>query len=325
MSQPPLRILLALVPPVDELDLVAPAQVFAIANRVVGRRVYDIELATSGDDLMVESEAGLLTFSAQKRLKDVSGPFDSVLVISGLANRHRDEPALTAWLRSEVDRTRRIGSVCVAGFFLARAGLLDGRHATSHWRFVQEFAECHPQVKVTAAPIWIQDGTIFTSAGVTAGFDLALGWMESDLGAALAAEVARELVVFARRTASDAQISQTLAAQSSERRQLRELALWISENLQKALTAEELADKAGMSRRTLERSFAREIGRPPARFVVETRVAAARRLLNTTSRSLDQVARAVGFRNAEAMRRAFRRVDGSNPRQYRANAIAAPA
>jgi transcriptional regulator GlxA family with amidase domain len=315
--QPPRRILLALVPPVDELDLVGTAQVFAIANRIAGRRVYDVEVATTAADLCVPGEGGLLSFAAHKRLTDADGPYDSILLICGLANRHKDEPGLSEWLRAEAERTRRVGAVCVAAFLLARAGLLDGRRATSHWRFVDEFAARHPRVKVTAAPIWTQDGNLFTSAGVTAGFDLTLGWIETDLGAAMANEVACELVLFARRTGRQAQISEVLSAQSSERRQLRELVVWISENLHRSLSTDTLAEQASMSRRTLQRRFAREVGRSPSRFVLEARVAAARRLLDSTSRSLEQVAGAAGFASADAMRQAFRRVDGSTPRSQR--------
>jgi transcriptional regulator GlxA family with amidase domain len=318
---PPRRILLVAAPPVDELDFVGPAQVFAIANRMAGRTAYEVEVATSGPGLEIAGEGGLLSFVAHKTIAEARGPYDSVLLACGLANRHQDDPALSAWLQARAEDSRRLGAVCVAAFLLARAGLLDDRRATSHWRFVEEFAARYPRVNVTAAPIWIQDGRIFTSAGVAAGFDLTLGWVESDLGAALAAEVAKELVLFARRTGSQAQISELLAAQSGERRRMRELVVWISENLPRPLTVDALAEQAGMSRRTLERSFAREIGRSPLQFVLLARINAARRLLETTSRSLDQVAFAAGFGSADAMRRAFRRAGAGPPRAFRESGL----
>lgn len=314
----PRRVLLVLIPPVvDELDVVGPSQVFARANKLAGGRAYTVEVATTGDSLTVPGEGGILAFNATCRLADARGPYDTIVLACGVSNRHRHDPALVAWLQAEAPRARRVGAVCVGGFQLAVAGLLDGRRATSHWRWVDEFAQRHPQVRVIGAPIWIQDGPFFTSAGVTAGFDMVLGWVEADLGPAIACEVARELVLFSRRSGDEAQVSEVLAAQASERRQLRELVAWIYDNLHRPLNVETLASRAAMSPRTLERSFAREIGRSPARFLLEARIGQARRLLATTSRSLDQVARSAGFASADAMRRAFRRFDGSLPRSFR--------
>jgi len=311
------RVLIVLIPPVFELDVVAPTQVLAIANRMAGGLAYDVEMATTGDSLTAPGEGGLISFTAHKLLADAAGPYDSILLACGVGNRHLRDPALTAWLQAEAPRARRVGGICVGGFQLAEAGLLDGRRATAHWRHVEEFAQRHPQVRVMSAPIWIQDGHYFTSAGVTAGFDLALGWVEADLGPAIACDVARQLVLFARRSGDEAQVSEVLAAQAGERRQVRELVGWIYDNLQRPLNVETLASRAAMSSRTLERSFAREIGCSPARFLLEARIRQARRLLATSSRSLDQVARSAGFANADAMRRAFRRFDGSLPRSFR--------
>lgn len=319
---PPRRVLVVLVPPAFELDVVAPIQVLANANGLTGGRAYAVELATTGESLTVPGEGGLLAFQAHKRLCDAAGPYDSILLACGAANRHRSEPALVAWLQAEAPRARRVGGVCVGGFHLAQAGLLDGRQATAHWRYVGEFAERHPQVRVMAAPIWIQDGPFFTSAGVSAGFDMALGWVEADLGPAVACDIARNLVLFARRSGDEAQVSEVLAAQASERRQVRELVAWIHDNLHRPLNVEALASRAAMSARTLERSFARELGRSPARFLLEARIVQARRLLATTTRSLDQVARTCGFASADAMRRAFRRFDGAGPNSFRRGAEA---
>ncbi len=319
------RVLLVLVPPVDELDVVGHTQVLSLANVMAGRRFYDLQVATTGHELVVPGEGGFLSFMASRRLSEVEGPFDDILLVCGVENRRATDPALIEWLQREAPRAQRVGAVCVAVFHLADAGLLDGRRATAHWRFVDEFARRHPKVRVAAAPIWIQDGPMFTSAGVTAGFDMALGWVEDDLGPALATEIAAELVLFARRSGDEAQVSHILTAQAGERRQVRELVPWIHDNLHKPLTVEIMAGRACMSSRTLERAFAREIGRSPARFLLEARIAHARRLLGTTSRSLEQVARASGFATADAMRRAFRRFDGSSPRAYRLDAAALAA
>jgi transcriptional regulator GlxA family with amidase domain len=152
---------------------------------------------------------------------------------------------------------------------------------------------------------------------------MTLGWVEADLGPSVACEIARELVLFARRAGNEAQVSQVLSAQAGERRQVRELVAWIHDNLHRPLTVEALASCAAMSPRTLERCFAREIGRSPARFVAEARIVQARRLLATTTRSLEQVARACGFASADAMRRAFRRFDGVLPKTFRRSSAAA--
>src|SRR5689334_5021173 len=165
----PRRVLLVLIPPVvDELDVVGPTQVFARANKLAGGRAYAVEVATTGDSLTVQGEGGILAFNASCRLADARGPYDTILLACGVGNRHRHDPALSAWLQAQAPRARRVGAVCVGAFQLAAAGLLDGRRATSHWRWVDEFAERHPRVKVMSAPIWIQDGPFFTSAGVTA-------------------------------------------------------------------------------------------------------------------------------------------------------------
>jgi len=311
------RVAIVLIPPVDELNVLAPTQVFAIANRMADGRAYDVEVITTGDSLTAPGAGGLISFTAHKLIADADGPYDSILLACGAGSRNRRDPALTRWLQAEAPRARRVGAVCIGGFQLAEAGLLDGRRATAHWRYVEEFAQRYPQVRVMSAQIWIQDGRFFTSAGLTAGFDMALGWVEADLGPAVAADVARHLVLFARRSGSEAQLSQVLAAQAGERRQVRELVSWIYDNLHRPLNVETLASRAAMSPRTLERSFAREVGRSPARFLLEARIVQARRLLATTTRSLEQVARACGFGGADAMRRAFRRFDGAPPKSFR--------
>ncbi len=311
------RIAIVVAPPVDELDLVGPIQVFSAANRLAARPVYSVIVATADDDLTVAGEGGLLSFVAQARLADIEPDFDSVLVACGLASRSRRDPQLSAWLRAAAPRVRRLGAVCVGAFLLAEAGLLDGRRATAHWRFGAELARRHPKVRTEADPIWVQDGNIFTSAGVSAGIDLALAWVEADLGAALAAEIAREFVLFLRRPAGQGQISAPLAAQASEMHAVQELLVWIAGNLHRRLTTDVLAEQAGMTVRTLERRFAGAAGQQPAKYVLAARIEAARRQLQTTSRSLEQIARACGFGGADAMRRAFLRTVGISPRALR--------
>ncbi len=160
------RIAVIVVPPVEELDLVGPMQVFSAANRLAGRPVYAVEVATNGNDLTVAGEAGLLSFLAHRRLSEVEGPFDSILLVCGVATRNARDPGLFAWLRKTGLAVRRLGSVCVGAFLFAEAGLLDGKRATAHWKFGEELARRYPLVRVESRPLWVKDGNIYTSAGI---------------------------------------------------------------------------------------------------------------------------------------------------------------
>src|SRR5215469_8842443 len=186
------RVVVLAVPPVDEFDLVCPIQVFGAANRLAGKPVYRVEVATSGKDLKVQGEGGLLSFHAGTHFKNLRKNFDSLLLVCGVATRNARDAELFAWLRSIASKIRRLGSVCVASFLLADAGLLNGKRATSHWRFAKELAQRYPLVKVESERVWVKDDNIYTSAGISAGIDLALAWVEEDCGAGIAQEVARE-------------------------------------------------------------------------------------------------------------------------------------
>src|SRR5262249_32817631 len=194
---------------------------------------------------------------------------------------------------------------------------LNGRRATAHWKFGREMATRFPAVRVEHEPLWVKDGKMYTSAGVSAGIDLALGWVEEDCGAALAHEVARELVLFLRRPGGQPQVSVSLASQASEMASIRELQIWIAEHLQKRLSVEDLASRMAMSVRHFERVFTREVGSTPAQYVLHTRVEAARRQLERTELVLKQVAASTGFGGIDAMRRAFVRLLGLTPSRYR--------
>ena len=215
------RIVVVTVPPVDELDLVGPLQVFNSVNRLAGRKIYEIEIATTADRAAVEGEGGVLSFLARHHFSKVKGTGDSVLLVCGLATRSLRDAALSAWLRKMASRVRRLGGVCVSAFLIAESGLLDGRRATTHWRFGREMASRYPAVRVEHDPIWVKDGNIYTSAGISAGIDLALAWVEEDCGAALAHEAARELVLFLRRPAGQPQVSVSLASQATEMASIR--------------------------------------------------------------------------------------------------------
>jgi transcriptional regulator GlxA family with amidase domain len=312
------RIVLLAVPPVDELDLVGPAEVFGTANRLRGgrRTAYAVELVTTTRDRRVDGEGGL-SLLAHRHYRDVGSHADSVLVICGVGARTLRDRALLGWLRHLAATTRRLGAVCVGGFLLAEAGLLDGRQATVHWRYAREFADRYPRVAVDPRPTWVQDGNIYTSAGIAAGIDLALAWVEQDLGAAAAVKVARELVLFLRRPGGQDQISVSLAAQASHTKAVHELQVWMVEHLERPLSVDALADRVAMSARNFTRVFAQEVGTTPAHYLRQLRVEAARRRLEQSDESLTRVANACGFRSVDVMRRAFLGALGTTPLRYR--------
>jgi transcriptional regulator GlxA family with amidase domain len=311
------RIIVVVVPPVDELDLVGPIQVFGAANRLVGKTIYEVEIRTNSKDLRVQGEGGLLSFAAQGRFQDVRGRVDSLLLVCGLATRAARDPALFAWMRKMAPTVRRLGSVCVGSFLLAEAGLLNGKRATTHWKFGCEMASRYPQVNVAFHPIWVKDGNIYTSAGISAGIDLALAWVEEDCGGRISHEIAREFVLFLRRPGGQTQLSASLSAQASEMKAIHELQVWIVENLHNNLSVQKLADRTAMSVRNFERVFTRELGKTPSRYVLQIRAEAARQRLERTDQGLKQIAAACGFGSTDSMRRAFLRSVGMTPHKYR--------
>jgi transcriptional regulator GlxA family with amidase domain len=316
-QSPGRRIVAVVVPPVDELDLIGPLQVFSSVNRLAGRTIYTIEVATNTEHLSVDGEGGVLTFIARNHFSKIEGHYDSVLLVCGLASRSVCDPVLSSWLKKMSGEVRRLGAVCVGAFLLAEAGLLNGRRATSHWRFGRELATRYPEVRVEHDPLWVKDGNIYTCAGISAGIDLALAWVEEDCGAPLAHEAARELVLFLRRPGGQAQLSVSLASQASEMASIRELQIWIAEHLRAKLSVDDLAERMAMSVRNFERVFTREVGTTPSQFVLQTRVEAARRQLERTGDGLKQVAAAAGFGSVVIMRRGFLRLLGITPGRYR--------
>jgi len=312
------RVVLLAVPPVDELDLVGPVEVFGTANRLLGggRRPYEVEVVTTARDRRIDGECGL-SLLAHRHYQDVESRADSVLVICGVGARTMRDRALFGWLRRVAETTRRLGSVCVGGFLLAEAGILDGRRATVHWRYAREFADRYPRVAVDPRPTWVQDGNIYTSAGISAGIDLALAWVEEDFGTAAALKVARELVLFLRRPGGQDQVSVSLEAQASCTKSMHELQVWMADHLDLSLPVDTLAERVAMSPRNFARVFGQEFGTTPGRYLLQLRVEAARRFLEQTDKSLTQVAIACGFRSVDVMRRAFLRSMGTTPLGYR--------
>ncbi|GAA1087730.1 GlxA family transcriptional regulator [Nocardiopsis composta] len=303
---------------VQSLDVTGPAEVFSGADVFLaacraGAPGYRVVTASPGG-AAVRCSSGLRLLP-EAALEEV-GPGDTLVVPGGPGTRVPDE-RVVAWLREEASGARRVASVCSGAFLLAEAGLLAGRRATTHWDLCADLARRFPDVRVEPDPIFVRDGAVSTSAGVTAGIDLALALVEEDAGREPAAMVARYLVMYLRRPGGQAQFSAVLAAQEARRPPVRELQHWIAANPGADLSVEALAGRAGLSPRQFARVFAEEVGVTPGRFVEGVRLEAARRLLEETGEGVVAVARACGYGTAEALRRAFVRRLGCSPAQYR--------
>jgi transcriptional regulator GlxA family with amidase domain len=316
----PKKIVMLSVPPAQGIDVIGPLEAFGIASRMVeestGRRGYETELVTNAADLALPTSGGVRIL-AHRHYRELRGKVDTVLLSGGAGTRAPRDPALLAWLCKMQKQARRLCSICTGAFLLADAGLLNGKRATTHWRFVESFARKHPGVSWDPNPIFIQDGNIYTSAGISAGMDLALALIEEDYGSGLALSVARHMVIFLRRPGSQAQFSVAMSAQAAERKSLQQLQVWIAENLAKNLSVEVLAERAAMSARNFTRVFTRELGSTPAHYVEQVRIEAARTQLAATDDSVEQVASRCGFSSAELLRRCFLRHFKVAPSQYR--------
>jgi transcriptional regulator GlxA family with amidase domain len=307
-------VLIALFDGVQSLDVTGPLEALAGARTETGEPGYLVRTA-SLDGGQVRTSSGLRLTPDGALPGDARG-LDLLLVPGGPGARHV-APELVAWVRGHAGQARRLASVCTGAFVLAEAGLLAGRRVTSHWAYCDELAARHPDVTVDPDPIFVADGNIITSAGVTAGIDLALALIEEDLGRAMALAVARHLVVFLRRPGSQSQFSAQLQAQTAASQPIRHVQHWISEHLGQDLSVEALALRASLSPRQFARVFAAEVGVTPGRYVELVRLEAARRRLEDSADGIEEAARACGYGTPEAMRRAFVKTLGVNPAEYR--------
>jgi transcriptional regulator GlxA family with amidase domain len=310
------RVVIVAYDGIQSLDVSGPAEAFSIATRYFGAS-YPIELVTP-DGAPARSTSGL-TLHADHAIAAVRGPIDTLVVAggAGAARAVGDQP-LIAWIARTAARSRRVASVCNGAFLLAQAGLLDGRRATTHWESCARLAERYPRVTVEPDPIFVRDGKVWTSAGVTAGMDLALAMIEEDHGADVALNTARSLVLFVRRPGGQSQFSAQLSAAPARREPLRDVQAYIAEHPAADLSVPALAARAYMSERNFARAFRAETGMTPAAYVEAVRVERARRELETTELPVQSVAAQCGFGTVETMRRAFGRRLGVNPAAYRA-------
>jgi transcriptional regulator GlxA family with amidase domain len=308
------RVVIVVSPGVQTLDVTGPAEVFRAAG-LLKPPGYDVIVAAPQDGPLRTSTVSLLP---DARLDQVKGAIDTLIVAGGYGARRAEEaPVLADWTAEAAKRSRRVASVCTGAFVLAKAGLLDGRRATTHWASCGDLAARYPAIQVERDPIFVRDGNVSTSAGVTAGMDLALALVEEDLGRKVALEAARWLVVFLQRPGGQAQFSAQLSAQAAGRAPLRELQSWIPDHLDEDLSVPALARRACMSDRNFARAFRRETGRTPGAYVEAARVERARIALETGDLPVETIAAQAGFGTVETMRRAFRRQVGVSPIEYR--------
>ncbi|HEV7884697.1 MAG TPA: GlxA family transcriptional regulator [Solirubrobacteraceae bacterium] len=313
---PPIRRVLVLaVDGAQSLDVMGPVEIFHYADRFAAGS-YRVEVVGPTSDGQITMSNGIRL--GVEPLPEPPPRHDTLLVAGGEGARSAtDDPALVDWIARASRRARRTTSVCTGSYLLAAAGLLDGRRATTHWAYCDGLAKRYPAVELDPDPVFIRDGDIWTSAGVTAGMDLALALVEDDLGAEVALAVARVLVVFLKRPGGQSQFSGALSAQQATRPALRELQAWIAGHLDEDLSVATLATRANLSERSFARAFRAEVGQTPAAYVEKLRVERARTLLEDGAESLEAVARAAGFSSPEVLRRAFHRRVGVGPAAYR--------
>ncbi|MBU9665572.1 GlxA family transcriptional regulator [Burkholderia multivorans] len=314
----PRPILILAFPRAQLLDVSGPLQVFASVNELAlerGRPAPYAPRIVAADAGPVETSSGVAVVADS--LRSAARGIDTLIVAGGKGvHAASRDVRLVRWVRRQADRARRVASVCTGAFLLAEAGLLDGRRAVTHWTRCDELAARYPNVRVEADPIFIREGALWTSAGVTAGIDLALALVEEDLGRAVALDVARELVVFLTRPGGQAQFSAMLSMQRTDDR-FGELHAWIAEHLGADLSVPALAERARMSERSFVRHYRASTGRTPARAVEQIRVEAAQRLLGETGWPVKRIAARCGFGSEETLRRSFVRVLGVSPQEYR--------
>lgn len=309
-------------PDIQVLDVTGPLEVFARTARWLrehGHRhddAYSVEILGPRQGLF-RASSGVGLYADHRY--DQAGPgIDTLLIAGGRGTqRYCSDPRLIAWIARQAHEVRRLASICTGAFFLAEAGLLAGRRATTHWAHCADLAARYPDIRVEPDTLYIREGSLYTSAGVTAGMDLALALVEEDHGREVALAVARALVMFLRRPGGQAQFSAQLASQFAEREPLQELQAYIVEHPCHDLSVPALARRVSMSPRNFARVFTREVGMTPARFVTSVRVENARRLLEESGTDLAGICAESGLGTPESMRRAFVRTLGVPPSQYR--------
>jgi transcriptional regulator GlxA family with amidase domain len=313
----PMRVLLIGFDGAEGLDLFGPAEVFTTAGRRPRSATYEVIVAATASAITLTSGISVNTRKLSS-LRPQTG--DTVLVVGGADSALEvaaEDPALLGWLRRAARVVRRIGSVCDGAFLAARAGILDGKRAATHWSSCDRLGRAYPEVRVDREAIFVRDGRVWTSAGVTTGIDMALAMVEEDHGSRIADSIAAHLVLYARRPGFQSQFSEVLVAQSSASDPLGPLVAWVRSNLRAPLDVGKLARRAGMSVRSLHRHCLRDLDMTPAKLVEKLRIEQARTLLATTQLGTKAIAERCGLGTAPRMALVFQRALGVGSRAYR--------
>jgi len=291
----------------------AALSVFELANVFIDPKPYDLRiLSEKGGPVGMSLGMNVTTEAFDDAAYDT-------LIVGGGLTVETPSPGLVDFMREAPDRARRVAAICVGAFVLAEAGVLDGRRATTHWAYARDMQTQYPQVKVEEDRIFICDDAVWTSAGMTAGIDLALALVEADLGADVARNIARKMVMYHRRAGGQSQFSALLELSPKSDRIQKALA-FARDNLQKPLTVNDLADAASLSPRQFSRAFHAETGQSPAKAIEHLRLEAARLMMEQSRHPIDTVAEQTGFVDRDRMRRAFLRAYGQPPQVIRRNA-----
>ncbi len=305
------------------LDVAGPVEVFSKAadyienylKSSVGTYITHVLSTQTAREVITSSGLPIIT---EGNFKSTNYDIDTILV-SGIpgAPENMVPKALLDWLKEKSHTVRRIGSICAGAFILAEAGILNGRRATSHWRVCSKLAKCYPEIKVEDDPIFVKDGNVYTSAGISTGMDLSLALVEEDFGRDIALAVARQLVLYLKRPGNQSQFSAFLTHQQVDHKPISDLQDWVIAHLNEPLTVELLAEKAAMSPRNFARVFLRETGITPAKYIEKLRLETARRRLEESQLTLDEISNECGIGNSEALRRLFLRHLSTTPSNYR--------
>jgi transcriptional regulator GlxA family with amidase domain len=319
------RIVIIAMPEALSFDVMGPSDVFSLADYfrlsgTVGENkepFYEVMVVSATPDLVVRTASGV-TIACEQSIFSLTGKVDT-LIIGGLSlTKPRGYyPEVVNWVRQNAGQFRRVCSVCIGAFILAEAGLLSGKNATTHWHYWKELSTNYENIKVNPDPIFVKDGNIYTSAGISAGIDLALALVEEDLGRDVSLRIAQMLVLYLRRPGNQSQFSQMLSQQLSNKQPIKELQSWIMTNLKNNLSIELLAERAAMSPRNFARVFSVDVGMTPGKYVEGLRVESSRRYLEETNMTMEQIASECGFGTSDTMRKIFHRSMNMTPYAYR--------
>jgi transcriptional regulator GlxA family with amidase domain len=315
----PINVVIVALPSTGIANLFGPAEVFAQANSLLREQFYQIRIISAAAQQY--KTAFQVTLIVDSTIKDFEQEIDTLLIAGGISwqvpIRKAENAELVDWLRANCARVRRYGAFSSGSLLLAEAGLLHHKHATTHWSRIEEMTTRYPDVRVLPDRSYVKDGNCYTAAGATTTIDLALSLVEEDLGTEVALEVAKQIVLFVRRSGEQPQLSTTLLAQTSPIGSINNLLIWMADNLGQDLSVSRLAHRVAMSPRNFARSFLRQVGKTPGRHVSDLRLEAARRNLAHDSLSLSEIAKASGFGNVEVLRRLFTKTFGTSPGRYR--------